>query len=332
MYYAFFGLKRPPFRITPDTEFFFGGANRGAVLDALAYAILNGEGIVKVTGEVGTGKTMLCRMLQAQLADRVDIVYLANPNVSPDEILHAIAFELRLALARDAKRLEVMHTLHDHLLRRHSEGRQVVVFVEESQGMPIATLEEIRLLSNLETHHHKLLQLVLFGQPELDESLRKPSIRQLRERITHSFCLAPLTESDISQYLDFRLRAAGYRGPGLFSPKVVSFIASASRGLTRRINLIAEKTLLAAFAANTHTVTLEHARVAVGDSEFSRQSLGPRRLGRFRTLAGGVIAIIALAIAAWGAWWLLNHNSDSLPRAATGAITAPPVLSQPRVP
>lgn len=331
MYYGFFGLKRPPFRITPDTEFFFEGANRGAVLDALVYAILNGEGIVKVTGEVGSGKTMLCRVLQARLVERVDIVYLANPSVSPDEILHAIAFELQLPVARDAKRLEVMHALHDYLLRRHSEGRQVVVFVEESQGMPIATLEEIRLLSNLETDRHKLLQLVLFGQPELDENLSNTSIRQLRERITHSFCLAPLAESDIRHYLDFRLRAAGYRGPALFSPKVVSFIARASGGLTRRVNLIADKTLLAAFAANTHTVSLEHARVAVRDSEFTQRTATPRTPRRSRLLiAGAIVAAAAIAAAAGG--WLLQRGKPAAAPAATVQPAAPPAAVQPKAP
>ena len=172
MYYAFFGLAQAPFKITPDTDVFFEGGNRGAILEALIYAISIGEGIIKVTGEVGSGKTMLCRVLQTRLPRNVETVYLANPSVSPEEILHAIAFELQLPIAKDAGRLEVMHALNAYLLERHSQQRQVVVFVEESQGMSIPTLEEVRLLSNLETQQHKLLQIVLFGQPELDEKLR----------------------------------------------------------------------------------------------------------------------------------------------------------------
>jgi type II secretory pathway predicted ATPase ExeA len=234
MYYAFFGLKQPPFRITPDTDFFFEGGNRGAVLEALTYAITHGEGIVKVTGEVGSGKTMLCRVLQARLPGSVETVYLANPSVSPEEILHAIAFELQLALPRDAGRLEVMHALNEYLLAKHAEHKQVVVFVEESQSMPIATLEEIRLLSNLETKQHKLLQIVLFGQPELDDNLRKTEIRQLRERITHSFSLAPLGAEEVREYLAFRLQAAGYRGPDLFAPRVIRYVARTTGGLTTR--------------------------------------------------------------------------------------------------
>lgn len=163
MYYPHFGLKEPPFKITPNTDFFFSGGNRGAVLDALVYAIVNGEGIIKVVGEVGSGKTMLCRMLQTILPEKIESIYLANPSVAPEDVLDAIAFELQLELPKDADRLKVMQVLQAHLLKRHAEGRQVVIFVEEAQGMPLATLEEIRLLSNLETRQDKLLQIVLFG-------------------------------------------------------------------------------------------------------------------------------------------------------------------------
>jgi len=272
MYYGFFGLSQPPFKITPDTEMFFDGGNRGAILEALIYAISQGEGIIKVTGEVGSGKTMLCRMLQTKLPQNVETVYLANPSVSRDEILHAIAFELQLTVPKDANRIEVMHQINDYLLERHAERKQVVLFVEESQSMPVPTLEEVRLLSNLETNHHKLLQIVLFGQPELDENLRLTEIRQLRERITHSFTLTPLTATDVSPYLTFRLRSAGYRGPDLFNRRVVEYISSVSEGLTRRVNIIADKALLAAFADGTHNVTLKHVKAAVRDTEFSDPS------------------------------------------------------------
>jgi type II secretory pathway predicted ATPase ExeA len=269
MYYGFFGLSQPPFKITPDTDMFFDGGNRGAILEALIYAISQGEGIIKVTGEVGSGKTMLCRMLQTRLPNNVETVYLANPSVSRDEILHAIAFELQLTVPKDANRIEVMHRINDYLLERHAERKQVVLFVEESQSMPLSTLEEVRLLSNLETNHHKLLQIVLFGQPELDENLRLPEIRQLRERITHSFTLAPFAATDVGPYLTFRLRAAGYRGPDLFNGRVVDYISRVSEGLTRRVNIIADKALLAAFADGTHNVTLKHAKAAVRDTEFA---------------------------------------------------------------
>ncbi|MGH9651563.1 MAG: ExeA family protein, partial [Terriglobales bacterium] len=176
---------------------------------------------------------------------------------------------------RSAPRLQVMQALHDFLLKRYSEGKRVVVFVEESQSMPLATLEEMRLLSNLETRSDKLLQIVLFGQPELDDNLRQPAIRPLRERVTHGFRLEPLAMGEIREYLMFRMRTAGYKGPDLFSDAVVAQIARASLGLTRRVNLIADKALLAAFSENTHTVRSKHVEAAVRDSEFS-QDAGPQ--------------------------------------------------------
>jgi MSHA biogenesis protein MshM len=272
MYYEHFGLREAPYRITPDTDVFFTGGNRGAILEGLVYAIVHGAGIVKVTGEVGSGKTMLCNMLQARLPAHVESVYLANPSIAPDEVLRAIAFELGLEIPAGADRLATLHTLHDYLLERHGEGKRVVAFIEESQSMPLATLEQIRLLSNLETRTEKLLQIVLFGQPELDHNLRRPDMRQLRDRIAHSFRLGPLDRAEVGEYLMFRLRAAGYRGPALFPPAVVKRIAHASGGLTRRVNLIADKALLAAFSENTHTVTPAHVRAALRDCEFGRQS------------------------------------------------------------
>jgi len=318
MYHDFFGLREAPFRITPNTDFFFGGGNRGAVLDALLYAIGQGEGIVKVTGEVGSGKTMLCRMLQARLPEDVLGVYLANPSVSPDEILHAIAHELELPLPPGSGRLEAMQRLTAFLLECHAGHRQVVLFVEESQGMPVATLEEIRLLSNLETDRHKLLQIVLFGQPELDTLLRRPDMRQLRERITHSFTLAPLSAADIGLYLDFRLRAAGYKGPDVFGPAVVARIARASAGLTRRVNLLADKTLLAAFSEDTHAVAPRHVKAAIRDSEFAQGSTSTGSGRAWPLVAAGLALMLAVTAGAW-----LLADSQRQPALVIGAAHAP---------
>lgn len=323
MYYEFFGLRHAPFKITPDTDVFFEGGNRGAILQALIYAITHGEGIIKVTGEVGSGKTMLCRVLQTRLPQNVETVYLANPSVSPDEILHAIAFEMQLRVPKDASRLEVMHVLNDYLVERHSQQRQVVVFVEESQGMPISTLEEIRLLSNLETQHHKLLQIVLFGQPELDENLRQQNIRQLRERITHSFNLLPLDQEDARAYLTFRLQAAGYHGPDLFSRRVIAYMTRACDGLTRRLNLVADKALLAAFAEGTHNVSLEHVKAAVRDSEFSNVEPPRGRSPVAYALAGLAIGGV-LGIAAFAAYQALNAPNAQVARTPEASVQNPP--------
>ena len=326
MYYSHFGLTQAPFKITPNTEFFFGGGNRGPILEAMIYAISNGEGIVKVTGEVGSGKTMLCNMLQTRLPAHIDSAYLANPSVSPEEILHAIAFEMQLGIDRNATRLEVMQALHDHLLKRHAEAKRVVVFVEESQSMPLATLEEIRLLSNLETRNDKLLQIILFGQPELDDNLRRPNIRPLRERITHSFRLEPLDVDEIREYLMFRMRAAGYRGPDLFSSAVVKRMARASGGLTRRINLIADKALLAAFSENTHTIKPRHVDAAVRDSEFSQHEK-PRINLRY---GWGAALLLTGAVIGATVYALVQRSNEGPVSAAVGSTS--PTIEKSLVP
>jgi type II secretory pathway predicted ATPase ExeA len=290
MYYDFFGFNQPPFKITPDTSLFYPGGNRGAVLEALLYAIRNGEGIVKVVGEVGSGKTMLCRMLEKELPETVEVVYLVNPSISPENTLHAIAFELKLNVKPDTSRFEVMNALQQYLLQRHSENRQVVVFVEEAQSMPIATLEEIRLLSNLETQQSKLLQIVLFGQPELDSMISQPQIRQLKERITYSFNLAPFKTNDIREYLNSRVRACGFRSGELFDEASVNQIGQYSKGLLRRINILADKALLAAYSENAKTVAGRHTQLAARDSEFIVTSK------RHPPWIWGIAAVLILAV------------------------------------
>ncbi len=292
MYLEHFGLREAPFRITPHTEFFFSGANRGATLEALMYAITAGEGMVKVTGEVGSGKTMLCRVLMERLPEAVETIYLAVPSLTRDEMLAAIAADLEVESA-GANTTKLLRALQERLIEIHRAGRQVVALIDEAHAMPLATLEEIRLLSNLETGKEKLLQIVLFGQPELDQHLALPHMRQLKERITHSFALAPLPAREVRDYVNFRLRAAGYHGPDLFGEEALRLIAEASEGLTRRINIYADKTLLAAFAAGTHTVTPDHARAAISDTQIvvSRRA-SPRRLAA--AFAGVLVAGAAI--------------------------------------
>ena len=286
MYLDHFGLNQSPFKITPNTEFFYTGGNRGAILDALLYAIIHGEGIVKVTGEIGSGKTMLCRMLESMLPDNVEAIYLANPSLNRDEVFHAIAGEL--GLATEGKRGgEIMRLMQNCLIEKHAASKQVVLLVEEAQAMPLDTLEEIRLLSNLETAHHKLLQIVLFGQPELDDHLNLPQMRQLKERITHGFKVPPLDQKDIPEYLMFRMRAAGYHGPNIFSASAIKLITTASQGITRRINVLADKALLAAFSENTHNILPKHIKAAIEDSEFAP----PARAEVLKKIGAGIALI-----------------------------------------
>jgi MSHA biogenesis protein MshM len=299
LYLEHYGLKEPPFRITPHTDFFFEGADRGATLEALIYAVLHDEGIVKVSGEVGSGKTMLCRVLMERLPANVDTIYIATPSLARDEILEAIGEELGLALA-GRRTGAALRELQEHLIGRYGQGRRVVILIDEAHAMPEETLEEVRLLSNLESNRHKLLQIVLFGQPELDETLAKPSLRQLRDRVTHAFRMRPLSKAEAARYLSFRMRAAGYRGPEVFAPGAVALIAGASDGLTRRINILADKALLSAFTENGHAVTPTHARAAVRDSEFA--SMKPRRARTLVVAAAALVAGLALGVATQWIW------------------------------
>ncbi|MGB5080939.1 MAG: AAA family ATPase, partial [Burkholderiales bacterium] len=319
MYLDHFGLKEPPFRITPHTDFFFEGANRGATLEALLYAITHDEGIVKVSGEVGSGKTMLCRVLIERLPATVESIYLANPSLSRDEILFAIGDELKVDL--DKTRLSrVLRALQDHLIELFAAGRRVVVLIDEAHAMPDETLEEIRLLSNLESDRHKLLQLVLFGQPELDQHLDTAGMRQLKERITHSFRLEPLVRSDIESYIDFRMRAAGYRGPRIFNSGAVRLITQVSEGLTRRVNILADKALLAAFADGTHAVTEAEVRRAVRDSDFYKA-----RKDRRGIWIGAAALAAALALG-WGIGTLrLTDPAAPGPAPAAAPLAANPL-------
>lgn len=321
LYLEHFGLSEPPFRITPHTDFFFDGADRGATLEALVYAILHDEGIVKVSGEVGSGKTMLCRVLMERLPAHVETIYLATPSLARDEILRAIADDLDLKLSGDRTAV-ALREMQEHLIRLYAAGRRVVVLVDEAHAMPDETLEQVRLLSNLESNRHKLLQMVLFGQPELDATLAKPSLRQLRDRITHSFRTRPLAAPEVTNYVSFRMRAAGYRGPEVFSPRALRLVARTSGGLTRRINILCDKALLAAFTESTHAVTDRHVRAAVADSEFAAVTRVPRPMAY---AAAALVAGAALGGAV--AWGVFANRTDApaLPVQAAAPAIQPAV-------
>ncbi|HZM35785.1 MAG TPA: AAA family ATPase [Burkholderiales bacterium] len=313
LYLEHFGLSEPPFRITPHTDFFFEGADRGATLEALIYAVLHDEGIVKVSGEVGSGKTMLSRVLMERLPEYVDTIYLATPSLAAHEILHAIADDLEVAISRE-RRTVALRELQEHLIELYARGRRVVILIDEAHVMPEDTLEQVRLLSNLESNRHKLLQIVLFGQPELDTTLAKTSLRQLRDRITHAFRMRPLSLPEVAKYLSFRMRAAGYRGPEVFSGRAIRSIERASGGLTRRINILADKALLAAFTENTHAVTAPHVRAAVRDSEFAS---APARL---KPVAYAGVALVAGIVLGAGLQWIFQDSSAEEPTSATPAV------------
>ena len=327
LYLDHFGLEEPPFRITPHTDFFFDGADRGTTLEALLYAILHDEGIVRVSGEVGSGKTMLCRVLMERLPEHVEIVYLANPSLARDEILYAIADDLRVEFS-GGRITAMLRDLLNCLIELYADGRRVVILIDEAHAMPEDTLEQVRLLSNLESNRHKLLQIVLFGQPELDATLDKSSMRQLKDRITHNFRMRPLAQAEVGKYLSFRMRAAGYRGPDVFNPKSVAMIAKAANGLTRRVNILADKALLAAFIENAHAVTGRQARAAIRDSEFGRL-LGEKKRSPLVFTSAALIAGLALGA---GIHWELSREPGGGPAQTTAAPNAtsitPPAPAQ----
>ncbi|MBN8462423.1 MAG: AAA family ATPase [Dechloromonas sp.] len=302
LYLEHFGLREPPFRITPHTDFFFTGANRGPTLDALIYAITQDEGIVKVTGEVGSGKTMLCRMLLERLPADVESLYLANPSLSRHEILGAIADEL--GIPADGRTTHSMiRTLQDALVERYAAGKRVVIMIDEAHAMPAESLEEIRLLSNLESKATKLLQIALFAQPELDDRLAANDMRQLRERITQHFNLAPLKVAEVGGYIEFRLRAAGYRGPTPFTARAIDLIAKISEGLSRRINILADKALLAAYSGGGHQVDVAEVRIAAQDARFAplRKDAGGG-LAPALKIAAALLMTLAVAALAYTLW------------------------------
>lgn len=246
LYLAHFGLAEAPFAITPNPHFFYAGAQRGAVARALGHALRDDEGVIVLTGEVGSGKTMLCRMLLAECAEDLQHVYIANPAFGRHEIVAAIARDLGLAAGDDAP--TTLERLQRELIERHAVGKRVVVIIDEAHVMSLEALDEVRRLTNIETARHKLLAVVLCGQPELDALLERAELRPLRDRVVQRFTLPPLPREDVAEYLQCRLRAAGYRGGPLFEPAALRRIERASRGRVRRINLLADKALLACFA------------------------------------------------------------------------------------
>jgi type II secretory pathway predicted ATPase ExeA len=328
MYLEHFGLDEPPFRITPVTVFFFSGANRGEILDALIYSLSEAEGIIKVSGEVGSGKTMLCRMLLERLPKHVETIYLANPSLSREEMLYAIADALGLSI--DGKRVGlIMHGIQNKLEEKAREGKRVVVLVDEAHAMPLDTLEELRLLYNLQIGNAKLLQIILFGQPELNAKLDRPNMRQLKDRIVHHFQMQPLSRNTLENYLMFRMRAAGYHGPDIFSPSAIKLIADASNGLMRRINILADKSLLAAFVEDTHNIEARHVQAAMRDSEITL----PRSLPDKKLMMGSAAG--ALLLTGLAAWWLMGKTPAPLqqaqdkPPAYASAQPSPVIAAQP---
>ncbi len=304
MYTTHFGLRELPFTITPDTSFFFAEACHRDALNTLLLAVRSGEGFVKVVGEVGTGKTLLCRTFLGALDPQEFVTgYILNPYLRPESMLRAVADEFGLDCPADLGQHDLLKTLTHKFLESYAERRRAVLCLDEAQAIPLETLEVLRLLSNLETERRKLLQVVLFGQPELDERLDHPSIRQLRQRIAFSCRLVPFTRTETAGYLAHRMRVSGYAGESPFSPRAVSRLHRASRGVPRLLNILAHKALMAAFGDGREVVTGRQVRAAVRDTESVWTAMRARYRRRWR-YAVALLATLAFSAGAWvwGGW------------------------------
>ncbi len=265
MYLTYFGLNEYPFGITPDTQFACNVTSHEEALNTLLLAIHGGEGFVKITGEVGAGKTLLCRKLLTMLGDQRVAAYIPNPQLEPRAMLTEVAVELGAHVGNDAAML--VKAINRRVLEIAAQGKTAVLCIDEAQTMPLLTLQTLRLLSNLETEKRKLLQIVLFGQPELDEILKEKSARQVLQRITFHYHMPGLAPHEVGIYLQHRLRVAGHRGPALFSRGARWALFRHSNGMPRLVNVMAHKALLAAFGEGAERVSYAHVRRAAGDTE-----------------------------------------------------------------
>jgi MSHA biogenesis protein MshM len=264
-YLRHFGLRELPFGITPDTSYFFACRSIQEALNTLLVAVANGEGFIKITGEVGTGKTLLCRKFLSTLGQGWVSAYIPNPNLEPRGLMLALADELGVGSGSvEPHRLD--KELMQRLLDLARQGKRVVLCMDETQAMPLATLETVRLLTNLETEKRKLMQVVLFGQPELDRKLASESVRQLRQRITFHHRLKALAKNEVSDYVAHRLTIAGHSGGALFSDAALSTLHVASRGVPRLVNILAHKSLLLVYGEGARCAERRHVRSAIEDT------------------------------------------------------------------
>ena len=289
MYTHHFQLRELPFSITPDTSFFFNSVASQEALNTLLIAARGGEGFIKITGEVGTGKTLLCRQFMDSVGEDFVTAYMPNPCLEARTLMMALADELAITLDQDVDQYLLLKSIVQRLLALAGEDKRVLLCLDEAQAIPLATLEALRLLTNLETGKRKLLQIVLFGQPELNTHLGHDSIRQLAQRITFHYHLSALTRDDLDDYIGHRLRVAGHSGGRMFSRAALATLYASSRGIPRLVNIIAHKALMLAYGAGVRQVERTHILAAARDTVPAQH--GPWVAGAACALAlvGGVV-------------------------------------------
>ena len=266
MYLNYFGFKEAPFNITPDPRFLFFSRHHREAFDHVVYGIEKRKGFIELTGEVGAGKTTICRAVLARLSPNIKTALVLNPTLSQTQLLRAILNDLGLGV-KGRDRLAYLETLNRFLLEQLGQGHNVALIIDEAQDLIPEVLEQVRLLSNLETDQHKLLQIVLCGQPELKQRLAAPELRQLRQRITVRCHLFPLTEEEMKQYINYRLQTAGWEGTDLFQPEALGAIYRYAQGIPRLVNAVCDVALLAGYVAGSRQVDLRCANQAVQQLE-----------------------------------------------------------------
>jgi MSHA biogenesis protein MshM len=301
MYLQHFGLNELPFSITPDTDFFFSSESSNGALNTLLVAVRTGEGFIKITGEVGTGKTLLCRKLIESLKPDCKVAYIPIPYLEPHSLFMELATELEIVIdpVEQPNQHQLLKMLTSRLLELIREGKRVVICLDEAQAMPIETLEALRLLTNLETEKRKLLQVVIFGQPELEDKLNHPSIRQLKQRIAFDYDLSALTRDELDYYVHHRLVVSGYQGGRLFTPSALWLLRLKTKRIPRLVNILAHKSMLCAFGKGNKRVGLRDVLAAANDTTSLREPNWFKRLGTL------VAILVAISIASLG-WTYLK--------------------------
>jgi MSHA biogenesis protein MshM len=267
MYLYHFGFTELPFTLTPNTNFFLALEPHNEALAVLMTALKTGEGFIKVIGEVGTGKTLLCRKLLNEIPEHFVTAYIPNPYLNPDELRRAVAIELGVKQAQRMSVQLLTQRIQNRLLELHAKGHSVVLILDEAQALPEQSLEALRLFTNLETETRKLLQVVLFAQPELDQRLSQTEFRQLRQRITFSYQLRAMKAEEVQQYIQHRLHVAGYKGAALFSTKLCKKITKASNGIPRLVNVLCHKMLMLTYGQGNYLMTTKQLAAAIKDTE-----------------------------------------------------------------
>jgi MSHA biogenesis protein MshM len=272
MYLYHFGIKELPFTLTPNTNYFFGLPSHKEAIQVLLTAVKTGEGFIKVTGEVGTGKTLICRKLLNELPAHFIAAYIPNPYLTPTELRRAVASELNVVLTDHTDQQEFTQRIQQRLIRIHQENKGVVLIIDEAQALPIESIEALRLITNLETESRKLLQVVLFGQPELNDKLSLPELRQLKQRITFSYNLQLMDGDQVYQYVKHRMKVAGYPGSDLFDRQCCSLLFKASKGTPRIVNVLCHKALMLAYGEGLQKISPSQVKLAIKDTEAATQT------------------------------------------------------------